>query len=76
VAVEEATLHFEAQQSHQYQAVSFGNYSGAEAVVEMQTAINELIFEMDVRRSGSQLLNDLGQGEIVRRDESDRFLLQ
>jgi len=56
---------------HQGQGVAVLNDAGAHPVVEPHGAVHKLVLEMHVRRARREALGDLGECEVVGRDQPD-----
>ena len=48
------------------------NDPGSHPIIEQHLPVHEPVLEVDVHDLGRQLVGDLGQGQVVGRDEADR----
>src|ERR1700742_1821355 len=61
----------QADGAHQIERIAAGDDPGAHSVIENQTVILQPIFEVNIRRRGSEFVRYARECEVMRRDQSD-----
>ena len=64
--------HVQTDRAHEGQGIAVLDYAGPHPVVEEHLSIHKLVFEMDVPNQRCQAVGDLGQGQVVGREQPDR----
>src|SRR6185437_6513088 len=65
------TLDVEADDAHERERIAAGDHAGAQAVIETDVLVLNLVFEMDVAQA-RVALGHMGEGEVMGGDEAER----